>query len=276
MAQALGRLLLERGEPVAAIASRNPDRAAAAARFIGGVEAVAFAELPRRARRLLIAVPDDALSALACVLSEAGMRQGSAVHTCGTRGPEALAALAAHGVSCAALHPLQTVATPEQGVMALPGAAFGITGEGPAAAWAAHIAGLLDGLILRIAADRRPLYHAAAVMASNYVVGLIDAAVALMNAAGVDEEDALRAIAPLVRSSSENALNLGPVKALTGPIERGDLETVSLHSKAMAQAPQSVREFYRAAGLHVVTLARRRGLAGELARKLEEVLLNSR
>jgi predicted short-subunit dehydrogenase-like oxidoreductase (DUF2520 family) len=273
VAQALGRLLKERGEPVVAVASRNLDHARAAAAFIGDAEAVAYASLARRASRVLIAVADDAVPLVAAVLAESGMNGGAALHTCGARGPEALAALAANGVSCATLHPLQTFATPEQGLAALPGCAFGITGEGPAAAWAERIAALVGGRALRIAADRRPLYHAAAVMASNYVVALIDAAAMLMGAAGIGADEALVALAPLVKASAANAIRLGPVRALTGPLERGDAATILAHCSALAAGiPPSVRGLYRAAGLHALEIARRRGLSEADARKLEEIL----
>jgi predicted short-subunit dehydrogenase-like oxidoreductase (DUF2520 family) len=159
-------------------------------------------------------------------------------------------------------------------VAALPGCAFGITGDGQAAAWAERIATLLGGRALRIAFDRRPLYHAAAVMASNYVVGLIDAAGILMNAAGVEEPEALCALAPLVRASAENALSLGPQRALTGPIERGDVETVALHWRALRTAPASVRDLYRSAALHALRLARGRGLSEDAASRLERVFEN--
>ncbi len=272
IAQALGRLLRERGERVAAVASRDPERAAAAARFVGGAEPVRYRDLPQYASLVLIAVADEALTSVAEELAGAGMREGAALHTCGACGPEALSALAAGGVSCGTLHPLQTVASPEQGLSSLSGAAFAVTADGPAAAWAERIVTLLNGRVLRIPAGRRPLYHAAAVMASNYVVGLIDAAVVLMAAAGVEEVQALRAIAPLVRASSENALDLGPLKALTGPIERGDVETVQQHLYALREAPASVLDFYRAAGRHVLALARRRGLPEARACRLEELL----
>ncbi len=273
VAQALGRLLRERGEPVVAVASRSLEHARAAAAFIGAAQAVDYASLTRRANRVLIAVADDAVPLVAAVLAESGMKEGAALHTCGARGPEALAPLAANGVSCATLHPLQTVATPEQGLAALAGCAYGITGEGPAAAWAERIAALLGGHALRIAADRRPLYHAAAVMASNYVVALIDAAAMLMGAAGIGENDALAALAPLVRASAANAIGLGPVRALTGPLERGDAATVAAHCSALATGiPPSVRGLYRAAGLHALEIARRRGLLEADARKLEEIL----
>jgi predicted short-subunit dehydrogenase-like oxidoreductase (DUF2520 family) len=273
MGQALGRLLRERGEPIAAVASRTPERAAEAAAFVGGgAKAFGYRELPQYAARILIAVPDEAIADVARVLAEAGMHRGTALHTCGARGPEALAPLAAMGVACGALHPLQTVANPEEGVRALPGVAFAIDGDGEAGVWAEHLVALLGGLALRISAEARPLYHAAAVMASNYVVTLISAAVILMKEAGVEESLALRALAPLARTSVENAADLGPAAALTGPIARGDAATVRAHLAALEGGPEPVESLYRIAGLATLELARRRDLPEARARAIEKLL----
>jgi len=186
------------------------------------------------------------------------MENGIALHTCGTQGPDALAALATRGVACGVLHPLQTIATPEQGVSALKGASFGICGDREAVEWARRIVELLDGEVLEIQPESQPLYHAAAVMASNYVVGLLDASLMLMREAGIERGQALRAIAPLVRASVENTIQMGPEAALTGPIERGDVKTISAHLRALAHVPEPLRELYCQAGLHVADLARRK------------------
>jgi predicted short-subunit dehydrogenase-like oxidoreductase (DUF2520 family) len=269
----LGRLLRERGETVVAVASRSREHAAAAAAFVGGgARAAAYSDLPRHASRIVIAVPDDAIGDVARVLAEAGMRGGAALHTCGARGPEALAVLAQAGVSCGTLHPLQTVAGPEEGVAALPGVAYAIDGEGEAAAWAERIVKTLDGHLLRIPTACRPLYHAAAVMASNYVVALVGAAVMLMKETGVDEAAALRALAPLARTSLDNVLRLGPAAALTGPLERGDAETVSRHLAALARTPEAVASLYRAAGLAALEIACQRGLPENKAQRMEALL----
>ena len=273
MGQALGRLLRERGESIAAIASRSPERAAIAAAFVGGTaQPATYAELPEHAARILIAVPDDAIGAVARLLAAAGMHQGIALHTSGAHGPEALVPLAAAGVACGTLHPLQTVATPAEGVRALPGVAFAIDGAPEAVAWATQLVALLDGLPLNIPAPSRPLYHAAAVMASNYVTALISTAVMLMKEAGVDEAAARLALAPLARTSVENALRLGPAAALTGPIVRGDADTVRGHLAALKKAPAAVAGLYRAAGLATLEIARRRGLAEVEAGAIEELL----
>lgn len=278
LAQALGRLLRDRGQPIAAIAGRNPARTASAAAFINnGVLSVSVAELPLHSGRVLISVPDDALESVAHILAAAAQPMKVALHTCGSRGPEALVALETHGTSCATLHPLQTIATPEQGVADLPGSFFGVTGvfgtngEGDGADWALDIVRLLGGHALRIAPAGRPLYHAAAVMASNYIVTMIDAAVVLMGFAGVPPESALPALAPLIRASVENSLRVGPAAALTGPIERGDVRTVAAHVDALNGALdgaldtplESVRQLYGQAGLHAIEVARRKSPGGD-------------
>ncbi|MGC9951710.1 MAG: F420-dependent NADP oxidoreductase [Bryobacteraceae bacterium] len=271
--QALGRLLRERGESVVAVASRDPERAAEAAAFVGGgARAATYAEIPQHAAHVLIAVPDDAIAEVAHALAVAGMCGGIALHTSGARGPEALADLAAAGVACGTLHPLQTVANPQEGVRVLRGVAFAIDGPLEAAAWAGRLAVLLDGVPLHVPSASRPLYHAAAVMASNYLIALISTAVILMKEAGVEEAIARRALEPLARTSLENAFRLGPAAALTGPIARGDADTVRGHLAALAKAPASVTSLYRAAGLATVEIARQRGLAEPQAGTIEKLL----
>ncbi len=280
LGQALGRLLHDRGQSVVAIAGRDPARTATAAAFIyKDVRPVSYSDLPSHAARVLICVPDDALDEVARTLAAASQPITIALHTCGSRGPEALAALADRGAACATLHPLQTITTPAQGIADLPGSSFGITGAASggipdsteAAAWAFDIVRLLDGHALTIPAESRPLYHAAAVMASNYIVAMIDAAVVLMGLASVASDPALQALGPLVRASVENSLRLGPASALTGPIERGDARTVAAHLRALDNAPESVRQLYRQAGLHAIEIARRKNPAIDRG-KIESLL----
>jgi len=273
MGLALGRLLHQHGEPVAALASRDAAHAAAGADFIGtGVAAVPYSKLPKLASRIVVAVPDNAITEVAGILAQGGMNRGSALHTSGALGPEALEPLLNRGVSCAVLHPLQTVPTPEQGLTALRGIAFAITGSGPAALWAEHIAQTLEGQILQITPEAKSLYHAAAVVASNCLIGLIAAAAILMSEAGLEREQALRAIAPMVKASAHNALQLGPEKALTGPIQRGDIATVTAHLTALTAAPPIIRELYQSAGLQTLDLARRSGLDEGKASEMESLL----
>lgn len=271
MAQALGRLMTAGGLPVVALANRSAERAQQAAAFIGAgsttgkaLEVIDLAALPRRASRVLIAVSDNAIDSVAQTLASAGMRVGVALHTCGARGPDALHALRETGVSCGLLHPLQTVMTPAQGVRNLPGTTFGLSGDQPALDWASEIVRIVAGAhggSLRLDPDRLSYYHAGAVMASNAVIAVLDAAIDLFEAAGVDRETALRAIAPLSQTSLSNALTSGPVAALTGPVVRGDATTVEAHLRALKEADPTVADLYAAAAAHLLQLAKRRGLS---------------
>jgi len=274
LAQALGRLLAERGRPVLAVAARHPERARQAAAFIGpSTKGITFNHLTPEFERVLIAVADSAIPAVAHTLADAGMSLGIALHTSGAFSGAVLEPLRHRGVACGSLHPLQTIATPEQGLTALQGCAWAIDGDPEAVAWAGQIASLLGGFTIKIVPEKRALYHAAAVMASNYVVTLVDAAVILMEAAGVDANTALRAIRPLIEASIDNAIKAGPTSALTGPVQRGDLETIECHLKALQKTPPSIADLYRAAGRHTVEIALRRDLAPERAGQIRQLLV---
>jgi predicted short-subunit dehydrogenase-like oxidoreductase (DUF2520 family) len=241
LAQALGRQLQERGQPITAIASRSPDHARIAASFIGGdVQPVPFDQL--HCDRILIAVPDSAIVEVAQRLPPSVT---VALHTCGAHGADLLNPLRDRGVSCGSLHPLQTFAAPEAGYRALPGIFFAIDGGGDAFAWAREIVSLLNGSVLRIPADARALYHAAAAMAGNHLIAMIDAAVQTMRKAGPTESTALLALAPIMRASLENALAIGPTQALTGPVQRGDLATIAAHLHALEHVAPAIQNLYR-------------------------------
>lgn len=274
VAQALGRLLVQHDQPVVAIAGRNPERAAQAAAFLGGsTNSIRLQELPKAASHVLIAVSDAAIEPVASILSGSGFQRGVALHTCGATGPEALQVLARAGVSCGALHPMQSFATPEQALASLPGSVFAIDGTPRALDWATSIVCLLGGQTIHIGPEHRAIYHAAAAMAGNYVITAVYAALKALEAAQIDPSTALRSLAPLVRVSAENALRLGPVAALTGPIQRGDSGTVLAHLQGLERCSPSVKEFYRAAGLVTLEIATQRGLTSERAADIREVLL---
>ena len=154
-------------------------------------------------------------------------------------------AAAPAGYAVGSMHPLQTVADPWSGGDRLRGVAFALAGEPEALAVARRLVRALDGQPLVIPPKLRPLYHAAAVFASNYLVALVSAAVRLLGQTGVDEEDAVAAVLPLIRGTLNNLGNLGVGAALTGPIARGDVDTVRLH---LARLSPEDRALYCALG----------------------------
>ena len=256
IAKALAALLSRSGVRIAALAGRG-----------------AISQLPRQANHILIAISDDSIPHVAAELAAAGLRDSTIVHTSAAAGPEALAILRSTGNSIGVLHPLQTVPSAERGIETLPGATYAVAGDDRATAWARELVGILGGNILAIDPQRWGLYHAAAVMACNYQVTLVDAALELMEIAGIERDQALGALAPILRTTTENILLHGPEAALTGPIRRGDIGTITKHLEALKAASPETRRLYAAAGLRTIALAALPpAAANELARLLEHTV----
>jgi len=253
---ALGRLLSERGTPVTALWSRNEARARSAAAFISAsTHVVPLEELHRYAARVLIAVPDDAIEVVAERIAAGAEGLEAALHTSGILEGSALRVLTERGVSCGSIHPLQTVPSPERGVALLPGSLFAVEGSNAALEWAEEVVRRLNGTLLRLPPQAKPLYHAAATLAGNGVIALLSAAERTLARAGFSKPAARMLLHPLMEASLRNAVTLGPAAALTGPVERGDRGTVVRHWQALAGCEDDVRELYRAAALALFAVA---------------------
>lgn len=219
----------------------------------------------------LLAVPDTALGEVSWELANAGPAPPGcvALHLSGALSTDVLTPLHAAGYSVGSLHPLQTVADPWLSADKLTGIAFAIAGEPPAARVAQTLVNALNGMPLVIPAALRPVYHAAAVSASNYLVAVLGAAARLLHQAGVPADETLPALLPLVRGTLDNLEHLGVRAALTGPIARGDADTVRLH---LARLSADDRTLYCALGREVLGLARQAGLDEKKAGEIAELL----
>lgn len=199
-------------------------------------------------------MPDDVVPEMAHALAGQGEAPAgcAAFHLSGALATEVLAPLHARGYAVGSFHPLQALAHPVSGARRLRGSWVAVTGAPEAVAIARRVAGALEAGTLAIPESRRPLYHAAAVMASNFIPPLLDVACRLLERAGVPHEDALPALLPLVRGTLENLAEHGVSAGLTGPIPRGDVETVGLHLRALEAED---RRLYAALGRELVRLA---------------------
>ena len=208
---------------------------------------------------VLLTVPDDVLPEIARVLAERGPapERCVALHCSGTLSGDVLAPLREGGYQVGALHPLQSLADPVSGAERLVGSWFSVSGEVEALAVANRLVGQLSGHSLMIPTTGQSLYHAAAVIASNYLPVLLAVATRLMVRANVAEKDAVAALISLVRGTIENIDELGFAPALTGPVARGDVETVRFHLRSL---PEREAAPYRALGREAVELAEARGL----------------
>ena len=217
---------------------------------------------------IVLAVPDGAIPGVAAAL--AGLPPGVPVlHASGALSVDALAPLAARGHPVGGLHALAAVADPVVGAERLRGATFGVEGEGEARLLALRIVEGCGGRALAVPSEGKPLYHAAAVFAANYAVALLGVAERLMGEAGVPPEEARAALAGLAGGAVENVASRGPAAALTGPVARGDVETVRLHLGRLSGAD---RPLYSLLAREALALARDAGLSPEAAGRVAELL----
>ena|SRR5581483_6350643 len=205
-----------------------------------------------RPAAVLLCVPDAAIPEAAAAVAEALPGLAFIGHTSGASG---LDALACDGRAAAfSLHPLQTI---PDGEADLTGAPSAIAGATPAAeALARRLAEAAGMRPFTVPDERRPAYHAAAVMASNFLVALEESASELLASLGVG--DARELLAPLVLRSAANWAERGE-RALTGPIARGDEATVERHRAALAAEAPALLPLYDALAERTRALAGRIG-----------------
>ncbi|ALC17734.1 hypothetical protein DSOUD_3008 [Desulfuromonas soudanensis] len=273
LGQAIARLLCDAGYDLRALISRDPVRAVAAARFAGCRNA-ASADLSRVAEGelILLALPDDQLGAMAATLRRDGhLRPGATlIHFSGLHPAAILLGKEGPPLRALSLHPLQTFADSVMGVRNLPGTTFAVEGTPDVIPLGEALVADLGGRSLVLSAEQKPLYHAAACVASNYMVTLVDTACQIFSACGFGQEEAFHYLTPLLRGTGRNLAALGPKLALTGPIARGDVRTVGKHLRAIAHLPGGVDQIYRILGIKTVELALKKGTLD--AEAAEEIL----
>lgn len=227
--------------------------------------------LPEGTTILVLAVPDRALAEVAYDFAMAGPAPSgcAALHVSGALSADVLAPLNGAGYAVGSIHPLQSLADPWDGVRRLTGASFAVAGEPTALAAARRLVRGLDGVDFVVVNRDRPVYHAAAVFASNYVVALADTAIRLFEQAGVPAASAPDAVRSLMRGTLDNLEHLGVTSALTGPVARGDVDTVRMH---LARLSLEDRQLYCALGRRTLAIARAAGLTDERADELERLL----
>ena len=259
--RALGRLIHRAGIPIGAVVSRTMERAREAVRFIGAGEPAAGRPPGTCSGLVLICVPDGAVAAAA---GELEVVPGTVVaHVAGALGCEAVAG--ARGAEPGSLHPLRSFADPERAAASFAGTACAVEGSPRAAEALKELVRRIGGVPLEVAPGGKPLYHAGAVFASNYIVALFHAAERLFEAAGVPREAGRAALARLAEGTLENLKAEGPEGALTGPVERGDEGTVARHLEALRRARPELAEAYAALGRIALGVARAKGSVDRVA-----------
>ena len=245
--RALGRSLRELGWKIGPVVTRNESTARKAVRFIGaGRPLSCISEAIFAGEVILISTRDDSLppvvSGLAQAAATSSLRGKIVLHTSGAQGSAVLEVLKERGASVGSMHPLQSFSGVS--VPALDSRLFIVEGDTQAVRVARLMARSLGGAPVRLATEKKPLYHAAAAMAAGHILAIEEAAVQAFVSLGVKRRLAVRALLPLTRQVLDNFESLGPRAAWTGPLSRADFKVVRAHLDALCDSPAEFAQAY--------------------------------
>lgn len=253
--------------------------AEAAVTFIGSGRAVRRLGELRAADFWLLTPPDAAIAPVASALAAAGVVRGGDIvfHCSGSQASAILAPLAAAGAKAASVHPLKSFADPAIAVDSFAGTWCTVEGDAAALAVLRPLFEQLGARIAQIDPAGKTLYHAASVLVCNDLTALMEAGLRTYERAGLDRVTAQAMMEPLVRETLDNVFRLGTVRALTGPVARGDAAVVERQIGELQSRDPQVADVYRVLNRIALELARTQGTATpELLDAVAQVLARHR
>ena len=249
------------------INDRTPEKSRAAVAFIGAGRACAQTADMRPADLWLLAPPDDRIRLCCEALAGSGLLAAGNIvfHCSGALSSQVLSAAAARGALPASVHPLKTFADAGAAVLSFAGSFCAAEGEAAALSALQPAFERIGAQLFALNAAAKTLYHAASVIMCNYLTALLETGARSFEAAGLPRNDAMRMVEPLVRQTLDNVFVLGPERALTGPIARGDVDVVRHQLEALTALDARIAEVYRSLGVIAAQLASAQGGAGPAA-----------
>jgi len=255
---ALAVRLSSKGYQVVAASSRSQTSARNLAQAIKGCQVFNNNQaVADSAEFVFITTPDDTIAPVA---SQIQWHPGqSVVHCSGADSTDILEPAKKLRAKVGVFHPLQTFASVRQAIENISGSTFALEAEEPLLNTLKDMATALDGHWVELKASDKVVYHAAAVIACNYMVTLVKLATDLWQTFNVPPHQATQALLPLLRGTINNIDTVGIPQCLTGPIARGDTGTIKKHLDALQKVAPTVLSTYRELGLQTIPIALSKG-----------------
>lgn len=268
-----GRLLHTRaGWQIGQIFNRSRASAEQAAQFIGAGQPIGAWQEWQVADVTLLAVGDDQIAPCCQQLANLphlshlshlpGTPSGVVFHCSGALASTILSPLRERGVHIASVHPIRSFADPERVASQFDGTFCSMEGDADALALLGPALQQIGASLIPLNPANKTLYHAAAVLACNYLNTLLDAALRTWQASGIEPDTARAIMQPLVQETLDNIARLGPTAALTGPLVRGDLATVARHQAALDASDPAIGQLYRLMAEQTAELAAKKREVG--------------
>ena len=245
------------------ILNTQKDRSLMASAFIAQGEAITDFHFLKPADVTMLCVPDDAFDPVVDSLIEVNALKRDSIlfHCSGAKSSQDLItqnpALLALNLEVASVHPVRSFADPRIAAEAFKDTICSVEGSDLAQTVLTAAFEKIGAKIIRITAEHKLLYHAGSVFASNYLVTLMDTAIAAYRAAGIDADTASQMAHSLALGSLNNVFKIGTSAALTGPIKRGDMQTVVKQAAQVSAWDQNQGQLYQAFIQPTLNLAKR-------------------
>jgi predicted short-subunit dehydrogenase-like oxidoreductase (DUF2520 family) len=272
---ALGFLLRSAGHEIIAVSDASPEALRKGVEITGGKSFHDSSLAASMAETIFITVWDDAIESVCNEICESGAvhPKNRVVHVSGAGGLDLLEAAKKSGAFVASIHPLQSFADTEGAIENIPGSTFGITSQEEIAGWAAQIVKDLGGTSFFVSERDKPLYHAAACIASNYLITLMNIVEEMYKSIGFSDDKAIKAFWPLVKGTVKNIENKGTAPSLTGPISRGDIGTIKKHLRVFQSTYPALLNLYKEMGIFTVNIGlSNKTLSEEKAEEIKSLL----
>jgi len=268
---ALAQLLSKKGYPVVAVSSRSQKSAKKLAASVDNCTITDNQGVADTAELVFITTPDNTIASVA---SPVKWHPGqSVVHCSGAASTDILEPARKSGARVGALHPLQAFASSKEAIKNIPGSTFAVEAEEPLLSTLKDMATAIGGHWIELKASDKVIYHAAAVIASNYLVTLVKLATDLWQTFSVPHDKATQALLPLLRGTLTNIETIGIPGCLTGPIARGDTGTIKQHLDALNKVAPNLVSTYKELGRQTIPIAIAKGKINEQqARELKAIL----
>ena len=274
LGKGLSLCLIDRGYRVTAAHSRSQTSAQWLADRVPGCRVFSSAqEVCDSTDLVFITTPDSVIGQVAASVT---WRPGQGVvHCCGAASRELLHPAARQGANTGAFHPYQTFAgleNPQNIASRLSGVAFAVEGQEWLESYLWEMATELGGHPVSVSDGDRPLYHASAVLVCGYLVALLQATIDVWQAMGFSEREAIDALYPISRATLDNLAKRGSDAIVTGPVVRGDIDTLRSHLDTLSARMPEVVPIYGTLTNASLGMAARRGVGPERIMALKELV----
>lgn len=256
----LAFLLSQKGIDISGFISRNSSSATFSASFTNSNVFTSYEELLKNSDVVIISTNDSSIPEVVKNLSnfkDLLLKEKTFIHLSGALSLDTLSPLKSEKTFIMVMHPVQTCSSIEAAIELLPKSYFTLEGDEKALEIGKKIVNKISGKYVIVRNINKPLYHAACVVASNYLIALTKFSLQLLKESGFPLEEHPEVLLPLMEGTLKNIKEKGINEALTGPIARGDTNTVNLHLENIKN-PFS-KEVYKKLGKLALEIAREKG-----------------